>query len=921
MRKKFRLNKINWKKIFRRENLKKFALYGGIGFIILAIILFAWVAKDLPSARKLESRLLAQSTKIYDRNGEILYEVYGERKRTVVPLSSMSDYLKKATIAAEDKNFYRHLGLDIKGIVRATLHNLFSRNKIQGGSTLTQQFVKNALLSPERTFSRKAKEALLSLMIERIYSKDKILEFYLNEIPYGSNTYGIEAASQTYFGKKAKDLNLVESAVLAAIPKAPTYFSPYGSHKKELFFRVDYVLDQMVEQKYITSDVAEKAKKDKEKLKFQARRENIKAPHFVMYVREMLVEKYGEQVVNEGGLKVTTSLDLGHQKIAETTLQEGVKRLRYQKVANGALVSIDPKTGEILAMVGSHDYFDTKNDGNVNVATSERQPGSYFKPFAYSTAFMKGYSPATLLLDLRTDFGGGYKPRNYDSRTRGITNARNALAQSLNIPSVKMLYMAGVKDTIATAHKMGITTLQRNPDFYGLPLVLGGGEVKLLDMVSAYGVFSQNGIRHELHPILKVENSKGKVLEEYNKSKNSGKEIIPPQIAYQITNILSDNTARTPIFGYYSPLRLQGREAAAKTGTTQEYRDSWTIGYTPSLVAGVWLGNNDNSPMYRIAGSIGAAPIWNEYMTKALSGTPKENFKQPSGIKKITVCKISGLKPTPSCPKKTEIFAENYNTPDIYAKKYNLGSDTCNVHLASVKICTLSEHLATELCPEETVVERSYKQLHSELLPSDPAYSRWEAPVAAYAKANGYNKYPPTQKCGIHTGTNLPTVQITNPSSGETIKGTVDIQTSASAANGILKVNFYFDNNLIFSDSTSPYETSYNVSDKSPGEHVIKAKVYDNIYQSSENSIVVNVAQYDITLNLTKTGNNFKASASGTETYLINYVMIGINSLPQVIMSGSNPNWSYFYTSSYTQAQAFGYNSSDQRIASSNKLP
>lgn len=813
-----------------KKNLKKIILLGGGIFLLLITALVIWAAKDLPSPAKLEKRLLSESTKIYARDGNLLYEVYKDKKRTVIPKEEIPDFMRKAIIAVEDKEFYKHPGINIKGIIRATFHNLTHRKKIQGGSSLTQQFVKNALLTPERTFSRKIKEAILSLLIERIYSKEEILTMYLNEVPFGSSAYGIEAASEIYFGKKAKDLSSLECIALATLPKAPTYYSPFGPHKEEFFQRMDYVTDQMVQIGLLEPQKAEEFKKEKKKLKFQKRRENIKAPHFVMYIKDILVEKYGEKMVAEGGLRVTTSLDIKKQEIAEETVSWGVKRLAGQKISNGSLVAINPKTGEILAMVGSKDFFDESIDGYVNVALRNRQPGSSFKPYAYATAFLKGYSPGTMLVDVITDFGGGWRPKNYDGRTRGIVDARQSLARSLNIPSVKMLYLAGVDETIKSAQKMGITTLT-DPSRYGLSIVLGGAEVKLLEHTSAYGVFATGGRKYGINPILKIEDNRGKILEEYNSQKNSGEEVLPEPIAYQITNILSDNRYR------FTPTLIGGRHSAAKTGTTDDYRDAWIVGYTPSMVAGVWVGNNDNSKMRRVAGAVGAGPIWKTFMDKALAGTPVENFKEPPGIQKMSVCRISGLLPTSACNEglKTEIFATNYNLP----------KEKCNVHLGEVKICKLSGKLATENCPHEVVEIRNYRQLHAEIPPNNPAYSRWEAPVAALARSLGYNKYPPKENCNLHTGEGKPkieTIEVTPnlPKIGEKIT----IKVSVTASNGIKEVKVYFDNLLLATETSLNFEITYTIPETVEiGIYKIIVQAKDNLYYSTEAYKEISVTQ------------------------------------------------------------------------------
>ncbi len=601
------------------------------------------IFRSLPNPERITERSIAQSTKIYDRTGSILlYEIHGEEKRTIVAFNDIPQTVKQATLAAEDVHFYQHSGIDIKGIARAFFVNLLRGDISQGGSTITQQLVKNSILTSERTFTRKIKEAILSLLIEKKYSKDEILGLYLNQIPYGSNAYGVSAAAETYFNKPLSALTLPEAALVASLPKAPTYYSPYGSHKEDLIHRKNWVLDHMAESGFITPAEADAAKK--ELLVFNLPQQSIRAPHFVMYVREYLNETYGDQFVESGGLHVITTLDWKLQQQAEKTVTEGAeKNNKLVGAKNAALVSLDPKTGDILAMVGSRDYFDIQNDGNVNVALRPRQPGSAFKPFVYATAFKKGYTPETVLFDVPTEFNVNcnadgtpgpaiqdpkscYHPKNYDDKFRGPVDLRHAIAQSLNVPSVKLLYLAGVDNTIATAKDMGISTLT-DPQRYGLSLVLGGAEVNLLEMTSAFGAFAQDGILHPKTSILRIENSDGTVIEE---KKDSSVPVIDTEVARMINDVLSDNDARVPIFNPHSSLYFPDKKVAAKTGTTQDYRDAWTIGYTPSLVTGVWVGNNDNTPMNQKALSVMvAAPIWHGMMETALAMMPPEDFTPP----------------------------------------------------------------------------------------------------------------------------------------------------------------------------------------------------------------------------------------------------------------------------------------------------
>ncbi len=616
----------------RFKNIAKIAL---VCFLILSGLLLIWLATlDLPNLNNFEARKVAQSTKILDRTGEIvLYDIHGEIKRTIVPLNEISDYLKKATIAIEDRNFYEHNGIQISAIIRAIKNNLFQGDLLsgQGGSTITQQVIKNALLTSDKKVSRKIKEWVLAPRLEKILTKDQILEIYLNEIPYGGNVYGAEEASLRFFGKQAKDLTLVEAVHLAALPQAPTYFSPYGTHTDKLEIRKNYILDQMLNLGFITKTELDTAKSVK--IEFEKQEEfGIKAPHFVMYVRELLEEQYGKDVIEQEGLRITTSLDWDLQKKAEEIVKKYALENDEKFMAeNGALVATDPNTGEILVMVGSRDYFDKEIDGNFNIATAERQPGSAFKPIVYAEAFTKGYRPETIVFDVSTEFstackngGDCYRPVNYDGKNRGPISLRNALAQSLNIPAVQVLYLAGLRDSLNLAKKMGIQTLT-NVDQYGLTLVLGGGEVRLLDMVSAYGIFAAEGKKYQQKAVLKIEDKNGNILFE---EKNSEPErILSEDVSRTVSDILSDNAARAPIFGSNSSLNIPG--VAVKTGTTNDYRDAWIIGYTPNISVGAWVGNNDNSPIDKKVAGYVVGPMWNEYMQFVLKEINNASFNKP----------------------------------------------------------------------------------------------------------------------------------------------------------------------------------------------------------------------------------------------------------------------------------------------------
>ncbi len=620
----------------------------GLGF--WGLMIFAKIARDLPDPQQLTDRQISQSTKIYDKTGQtLLYEIHGEEKRTIVLFEEIPDFVKKTTLIIEDQGFYTHPAFDWRGTLRALITDVIRGQRVQGGSTITQQLAKNAFLTPEKTITRKIKELILAYWIEQHYSKDEILNLYLNQIPFGSNAYGVEAAAQTYFTKSVRDLNLAEAAILAAMLKAPSYYSPWGLHQDELKNRQKYILEQTLSAGLI--DEQQKQQAQDFELKFASQNiGSIKAPHFVMMVRDYLVDKYGEDVVEKGGLSVITTLDWPLQQVAERVVEDGAQRNTdlYQG-KNAALVAQDPKTGQILALVGSKNYFDVENEGNFNVAAQGlRQPGSSIKPIVYVTAFKKGYSPETLVFDLPTEFSSYnsicpltninfsdnnplcFHPENFDGDFRGPVSLRQALAQSINIPSVKVLYLAGLTDTIKTAQDFGITTLN-DPNRYGLSLVLGGGEIKLIDMVGAYSVFSQEGIKHRQSLILEIKNFEGKVLEKYTDQAN---QVIEPQYARIINDILSDIETRAGLFQNSLNLTVfPDREVALKTGTTNDYRDAWTIGYTPSLVVGVWAGNNDNKPMHKQAGSILAAlPMWHDFMAKAMETQPSEFFNKPESV-------------------------------------------------------------------------------------------------------------------------------------------------------------------------------------------------------------------------------------------------------------------------------------------------
>lgn len=605
--------------------IKKIILF----FVALCFLVFVYLMISFPLGNSLQIQNLAQTSVIYDRTGEhVLYEIHGEENRKILSHNQIPDVIRVATIAAEDGSFYTHHGLDFIAILRALKKDIQSKSIKQGASTITQQLARNAFLSRDKKIERKIKEAIYAIKIENKYSKDEILDAYLNIIPYGSNTYGIQTASEKYFGKYAIDLTLDEAAMLAALTKAPTTYSPYGENKEALIQRQQEILRNIEKLNLRSPQEVAEALKINTLEKIVPFVEAISAPHFVFYVRDLLEKKYGKRLLEAGGLKVYTTLDWEKQKLAENILRDNDINLKRYGANNMALVAIDPQNGQILTMVGSVDYFDSQIDGQVNVVTRPRQPGSSFKPIVYAASFEKGFQPETLVLDAKTNFGPDgsgrdYIPQNYNGKFNGVLSMRQALAMSLNIPAIKTLREVGLESALEMAHRLGITTLNE-PERYGLSLVIGGGEVTLLDETSAFGVFANDGQKNIPDPFLEIRDRKNNILY-FNKAQNLA--VLNPQIARKINSILSDNTARTPTFGPNNKLFIPGKTVAAKTGTTQEWRDAWTVGYTPSITVGVWAGNNDNRPMRVGAdGSYIAAPVWNKFISEVTREQPDIAF-------------------------------------------------------------------------------------------------------------------------------------------------------------------------------------------------------------------------------------------------------------------------------------------------------
>ncbi len=797
-------------------------LAGTVGFIGL----FIWVSNEIPDPNNIINREIAETTKIYDREGEtVLYALHGDEKRTLVDMDFISPYVINATLVAEDRNFYEHRGFSLKGYLRAFVTNLMTGGRGQGGSTITQQLVKNAILSPEKTYIRKLKELVLSIEIERRFNKDEILKMYLNEIPYGSVVYGIESAADTFLGKSSKDLTISEAALLAALPQATTYYSPYGSHTDDLVKRQRWIIDSMAELGYITPEQAEEAKTDDVLSRVNAASEGIIAPHFVFYVKEVLAEEFGEQLVERGGLKVITTLDVSKQAAAEEVITEQYDFLGEWGATNAALLSYEPETGDILAMVGSADYFNDDISGKYNSLLGLRQPGSSIKPIVYATAFEKGYTPSTVLYDVVTQFGaGGYTPQNHDYSESGPVTMKEALARSMNIPAVKTLYLSDIDDVIAMAERLGYTTLS-DRDRFGLSLALGGGEVRPIEHISAFSVFANEGRLVPTRAVLRVEDRDGNVLLDSDEPP-AGKVIFDRQIARQISDILSDNAARAPVFGENSYLNI-GRPAAAKTGTTNSYKDAWTIGYVPTLVTGVWVGNSDGQEMRSgSGGSRVAAPIWNGYMRRVLADVPAIGFNPPEPVE-------TG-KPVLDGDKQTQTM---------------------------FKIDSITGKLATEFTPEDLIEEKGFGVPHSILYfidkndprgeqpdnpADDPMFDYWEKAIVDWVDS-GTIEYeldePPTEYDDVHVPENQPIVELMSPRDRETVTSRdMYVNVNASSRRGVRRVIVSFDGEDFTEIVGSPFARTVFIPNRyGKGFHTLTVTAYDDVGNRSSASVTVNL--------------------------------------------------------------------------------
>jgi penicillin-binding protein 1C len=838
------------KNFFKNKKLLKnlMLLFVSLAVLSSGVLIVLVSSLKIPDFHSITDRKVVNSTQIYDRTGKVLlYDIHQDVKRTDIHLSQMSPNIKSATIAIEDSNFYNEGGVRISSTLRALFSNIFHIGIGGGGSTITQQLVKNTLLSSSSGFGkylRKIKEWVLAIKIDNSLSKDAILEAYLNAIPYGGNIYGIEAASKNYFNIDATDLDLAQAAYLASIPQSPTTLSPYGKNRDKLDARKNLVLSRMLDLKIITEAQYNEAKNEVVTFIPQATM-GIRAPHFVFWIQDYLEQKYGTDAVENGGMKVITTLDANLEAQAEQIVKDGaLANEKTWNASNAALVAIDPKTGQILAMVGSRDYFDKTIEGNFNVATATRQPGSSFKPFIYATAFNEGFTPDTVLFDLPTEFqttcdaygkalpghnqSDCYMPQDFDGKTRGPMSLRNALAQSINIPAVKLFYLTGQQNSLNTAENMGISTLG-SAGQYGLTLVIGGGEVSLLDMTSAYGVFANDGLKNPDTGILQVQDLNGNILEQYQPNQQ---QILPKNTALTISDILSDETAREPTFGYHSALYLPGRDVAVKTGTTNNDKDAWTIGYTPSLVVGVWAGNNDDTPM-KSGGSAVAAPIWNKFMTTALASLPNETFEKP-----------------------------NLETDPTLVKPVLRGFWQGNDNFFIDKTTGL---LANSDTPKETLEEKVVTNVHSILYwvdknnilgpppenpDNDPQFEHWEIPVQNWWTQNK-NKYPivitadkPTETDNLHTDQNKPVVSIVSPNTTTTYPPDkkISLQISSSGSFPLQRMDVFI-NDVYLETIVPPFSFSFIPENLGNLQTTNELKIisYDTQNNSSETDSVFKV--------------------------------------------------------------------------------
>jgi len=818
-----------------RQRLLRYTGYGLAGFLVLSLATYAYFRQSLPSPDKINSRVLAQTTKFYDSTGKkVLFEVYGDKNRTVVKGDEISQYMRDATVAIEDKDFYKHGGFSIKGITRAFFDNLFGgfQEVRGGGSTITQQYIKNALLTNEQVLTRKIKELILSVEIERLYTKDEILTAYLNEIPFGSMEYGIEAASKSFFKKSAKDLTIDEAAMLAAIPQAPSLYSPYGKDTSLLEARQDTVIDRMQEQGYITKKQAEEAK-DTDTLKKlnhdRNRYDGVIAPHFVLEAQKELEKKYGAATVNQSGWKVITSLDLKLQKTTEKVAKNNIGLVEGVGADNLAITLGDQRTGHIKAMVGSRG-FSYPEFGAFNAATSPRQPGSSFKPYAYAELFETGkWSPGSVLYDLKTDFGN-YTPTNFNKyEQNGPISIRRALGRSLNIPAVKALHIAGIDNVIDQAKAQGISDLN-DRERYGLAIVLGAGEVKLADHVTGYEAFANGGTHYEQSYVNKIMSPSGETVWDNTKGEDKGR-VLDEQAAYEITDILSDRSIRA---GVLNGVQVK---AAVKTGTTSDVKDLWTMGYSDRITAGVWVGNHDNREM-NTSSSLAIAPIWVQLMneTHAAKNWSSRDFKKPSGIKNVTFDSDTGKAPTGATKRRHS---------DIAASNFKLQKSSKQT---SYTIDKISNKLATNCTPNGTREKVTGDGLDAEIPKSDPMYDAWAKPIRAYANKIGrpFGGGKPTEEDDVHKCSDKePSINnISVSPSGNQYEIMADV---SRGTHPLKNVSIYVNGNKVYSKSVRSSGSYGTIVTGKSGNNSIRVTVKDDVGYQDEASSSFNGSDSSLT--------------------------------------------------------------------------
>lgn len=806
---------------FGNLNLGKILFFSLLGGFLLVLVLFAWYSRGLPDPAKVQ-RKSGFSTEILDRTGStVLYDVYTDQDRKFTPLSAVPEYLKKATIAIEDKDFYQHQGFDPMAALRI-VKNVITRQRLIGGSTLTQQLVKMLLLTNERKLSRKIREFVLAVRIEKTFTKDEILQMYLNEAPYGGTAVGVASAARVYFGKEPMELTLTESILLAGLPQSPSRYSPYSSNPKAYLPRAKEVSRRLREDGVITKEMEESVNTELENMLFKGIGETkIKAPHFVMYVKQLLEEKYGAAVLETGGLKVTTSLDWELQKVAEQSVKEEIEKVTSSlNIKNGSSVVLDTNTGEILSMVGSKDFFDKTIDGEVNVSTRLRQPGSSIKPLVYAVAFGKGYSPASVLADVWTEFPGKddktpYAPKNYDGKEHGLLHLRESLGSSINIPAVKLTALVGVENVLSQGFKMGLNSLEPTRETIsrvGLSMALGGAEVKLLELVSAYSAFANGGYKNVPVAILKIEDSSGKVIYENKQVKQE--KVIDPKVAFLINSVLSDNKARLLTFGENSYLNMGNKEIAVKTGTTNDLRDNWTIGWNRNYIVGVWVGNNNNEKMKNVASGVsGAAPIWRRQILEVIKSKPDAKFDQPAGLVKKDVDKVSGYPAHDGYSSYSDWFVDGF-----------VPTATDPIH-TKIKLC---KNDPSKIADSVSISQGNYDEREAIIIKEkDPLTNKdlWQKGIDEWVAKQTDQIYKiPTEVCGATAEIDI---QIVSPKDKSRIDGdTVSVKYTVASTKSIVETRIYLDGVLELS-SGSDLAVSKDIK-VNTGKHTLKVVAKNN---------------------------------------------------------------------------------------------